>query len=51
MRTFVSRSAFMLLLLGSFGLAACNTAEGVGQDVQATGNAIEDTASDVKKKM
>ena len=28
----------------AFGLAACNTVEGVGQDVQAGGKAIEKAA-------
>ncbi|MBN1239209.1 MAG: entericidin A/B family lipoprotein [Gammaproteobacteria bacterium] len=28
------------------GLAACNTVEGVGEDVEAAGDAIEDEASE-----
>lgn len=32
------------LLLG--GLGACNTVEGAGQDLEAAGEAIEDTAND-----
>lgn len=38
----------MLLALGgaSAMLAACNTTEGFGEDVEATGDAIEDTAAD-----
>jgi predicted small secreted protein len=43
--------AFTLLLLAHFGLAACNTAEGFGEDVQSTGDAIEESAEDVKQKM
>lgn len=43
--------AFGLLLLASIGLAACNTAEGFGEDVQSGGEAIEDSAEDVKQKM
>jgi len=40
-----------MLLLASFGLAACNTTEGIGEHVQATGNAIEEAAEDVKQKI
>lgn len=47
----LSHMAFTVLLLAHFGLAACNTAEGFGEDVQSTGEAIEDSAEDVKQKM
>lgn len=30
-----------------FTLAACNTVEGVGEDVESAGDAISDTAEDV----
>jgi predicted small secreted protein len=45
--------ALFFLALGviSLGLAACNTVEGAGKDVKATGNAIEDTANDAKQDM
>jgi entericidin B len=33
-----------------FGLSACNTMEGVGQDVQAGGKAIEKAADKAKPK-
>jgi entericidin B len=33
------------------GLAACNTVEGAGKDVKATGDAISGTAADTKKDM
>ncbi|WP_318658521.1 entericidin A/B family lipoprotein [Indioceanicola profundi] len=36
------------LLFSVLGVAACNTVEGAGQDIQAGGRAIEDTAEDVK---
>lgn len=36
--------AALFALLLSVGLTACNTAKGVGQDVQATGENIEDAA-------
>jgi len=32
-------------------IAACNTTEGVGKDVQSTGEGISDTARDVKKAL
>jgi predicted small secreted protein len=35
-----------LAALGAFGLAACNTVEGVGEDVEAAGQAIEQTAEE-----
>ena len=33
-----------LLLSGSLMIAACNTVEGAGQDVQSAGQAVEDAA-------
>jgi predicted small secreted protein len=32
-------------------LSACNTTEGAGKDVERTGEAVQDTAKDVKRKM
>jgi entericidin B len=32
-------------------LAACNTVKGVGKDVQAGGEAVEDVATDVEKEI
>ena len=40
-----------LATLAAVSLTACNTVEGAGKDVSATGNAIHDTAKDVKNKM
>ena len=34
----------VLLLSGSLMIAACNTVEGAGQDVQSAGQAVEDAA-------
>lgn len=31
--------------------AACNTIEGVGKDVKATGKVVEETAKDVKEEI
>lgn len=36
----------MLLMLIALAAAGCNTTKGFGQDVEATGDAIEDTADD-----
>ncbi|EKV32536.1 hypothetical protein C882_2615 [Caenispirillum salinarum AK4] len=41
--------AFLLTLLlagGTIILAGCNTMEGIGEDTQAAGQALEDTAED-----
>lgn len=37
-----------VLALAAVFMTACNTVEGVGEDVQAGGEAIEDTAKEVK---
>jgi len=44
--------ALMLALLGFsvLSLSACNTVEGAGKDVKATGQAVENTAKDAKPK-
>ena len=44
MKVAVALSLYAATLL----LAACNTTEGVGKDIEATGDAIADTANDVK---
>lgn len=38
----------VILLLGAFALAACNTVEGVGRDVKGAGQAIEKGAKKTK---
>ncbi len=42
----------MIALLGVFAvsLSACNTIEGAGKDVKATGQAVQNAASDAKPK-
>jgi predicted small secreted protein len=40
----------VLLAASAMILMACNTVEGVGQDVRATGQAVERTANDAKPK-
>lgn len=41
----------LILLLSSFGLTGCNTIEGAGKDIQRGGEAVSDTAKDVKREM
>ena len=52
MRTLKKLAIFAVLgaALGTT-LSACNTVEGVGQDVQAGGRAVERSADSVQKKM
>jgi len=38
-----------LLCVFALSLTACNTIEGAGKDVKATGNAVEKAADDAKK--
>ncbi|TQV70106.1 entericidin A/B family lipoprotein [Denitrobaculum tricleocarpae] len=35
----------------ALGLSACNTIEGIGEDVEAGGEAISETAEDTKEKL
>lgn len=44
--------ALMIALLGIFSisLSACNTVEGAGKDVKATGAAVEKAADEAKPK-
>lgn len=37
--------------LGSLALSACNTMEGLGQDIEAGGENLQQSATDTKKKM
>lgn len=42
-----------LMLLGALAsfAAGCNTMQGLGQDVQSGGRAVENSAEDVQKKL
>ena len=44
--------AIMLALVGCWvlSLSACNTVEGAGKDVKASGQAVENAAKDAKPK-
>ena len=41
----------VLLMLAIPALSACNTIKGMGQDIEATGEAITDTSDKTKEKM
>lgn len=41
-------TAFVLLILMTLGLAACNTVEGIGEDMGAAGDAIDRQAEESK---
>lgn len=44
MKSLRQLGVFAMVLVGCAMLAACNTVEGVGKDVKATGSAIERAA-------
>jgi predicted small secreted protein len=47
----LKKTTGLLTMLGiAFACIACNTVEGVGKDVKATGQAIENTAAKAKPK-
>jgi predicted small secreted protein len=47
----LKKFATLLALVGfAFGLAACNTVQGAGKDIKATGAAIEKAADSAKPK-
>jgi len=41
----------LLIVLWSLAVAACNTVHGMGQDIKQGGEATEDAADAVKKKL
>jgi len=41
----------LMLLITIGGLFGCNTMEGAGKDIQSGGEAVSDTARDVKSEM
>lgn len=45
-RTLLTLCATAGLALSAFALTACNTTEGVGEDIEAAGDAIDDAAED-----
>lgn len=48
----MQRIAALLMLLGMLVAAAgCNTIEGMGKDIERGGEATQDTAKDVQRRM
>ncbi|MCZ4305168.1 entericidin A/B family lipoprotein [Zoogloeaceae bacterium G21618-S1] len=45
------KSAIAILLFGMLALTGCNTIKGAGQDIEAGGEKVQETAQDVKNKM
>lgn len=45
------RKLIAVMVFSVFGAAACNTVEGVGEDVRATGEVISDTAKDAQNDL
>jgi predicted small secreted protein len=41
----------LILLMSMVGLIGCNTMEGAGKDISAGGDAVSETAKDVKRDM
>lgn len=39
------KALIALLLAGTFTMAACNTVEGAGKDVESAGEAVQDAAN------
>jgi predicted small secreted protein len=46
-RKLTSPLVALAALMGAVSVGACNTVEGVGEDVQSAGEAIEESADDV----
>ena len=47
----MKRLITLLVLVSIAGLIGCNTIEGAGKDIQRGGEAVSDTAKDVKQDM
>lgn len=41
----------MLAILGGFATTACNTVEGLGQDVEQGGESLSNTANEVEQEI
>ena len=51
MRKTTSAKLALAAFVASLSLAACNTIQGAGEDVKATGQAVSETAGEVKQDM
>lgn len=47
----MTRLMSLLFMCAGLALAGCNTVAGAGKDIKSGGEAVEDTARDVQKKM
>jgi len=47
-RSIIVHTCALLLTGSTLALMACNTVEGAGDDIEAAGDAISDTANDAK---
>lgn len=45
------RTATLIAALAMSAVAACNTIEGAGKDIQKGGEKLEEAAKDIKKKL
>jgi predicted small secreted protein len=43
------RALLAAMLVATAAVGACNTAEGIGKDVESAGDAVKDTARDAKR--
>ena len=46
---FVKSLIALLFVTGGLTLSACNTTEGVGEDIEAAGDAIDDAAEEAQE--
>ncbi len=51
MSKYVKAAALMTLIGGAVFVSSCATVEGMGKDIEKTGEVISDTAKDTKNKM
>ncbi len=47
----MNKHSIIALMVLALGLAACNTFEGVGQDIESAGEALSGSASKTKQEM
>ena len=45
----MKKLALLIMVLGGFSLAACNTVQGVGEDIEAAGRGIGNASEEVEE--
>ncbi|MCB1888032.1 MAG: entericidin A/B family lipoprotein [Rhodocyclaceae bacterium] len=45
------KATLAMIIAAAFVLGACNTVEGVGKDIEAGGEKVQETAEEVKREM